>query len=112
MNIEEAKSNIGQLVMSCDPGDKAVLYLSPHGPYKLLKVTDDETVVLEGREEYRVPAALISLYDNYIKARIENRTVIVVFDGPVPFNSFSRLQLRINDAKILKEKLEEILGTL
>ena len=64
MNIEEAKNNVGRLVMSRDAGFKMIPSVAtPHGPYKLLKITRDGLAILEGREEHRVPPSLLSRFD-------------------------------------------------
>ena len=64
MNIEEAKESVGKMVMSKDTGRKLIPYGREHGPYKLLKVTKGGLVILESREEFRVPPTLIRLHDN------------------------------------------------
>jgi hypothetical protein len=64
MNIEEAKESVGKMVMSKDTGHKLIPSGREHGPYKLLKVTKAGLVVLEGREEFRVPPSLIRLQES------------------------------------------------
>lgn len=48
--------------MSRDPGDKMIKETRPHGPYKLLQVTKAGLVILEGRDEYRIPPSQIDEY--------------------------------------------------
>ena len=65
MNREEAKQNVGNMVMSYDAGRKMVKQVrTPHGPYKLLQVTKGGLVILEGREEFRISPTLITLTNN------------------------------------------------
>ena len=60
MNLEQAKQSIGKMVMSTDAGHKLICSVStPHGPYRLLKVTKGGLAILEGREEHRIPTTLI-----------------------------------------------------
>ena len=63
MNIETAKSSIGKMVMSKDPGSKMVHSIShQHGPYKLLKITKGGRAIFEGRGEFRISPSLLEIY--------------------------------------------------
>ena len=65
MNIGDARSSVGRMVMSRDPGHKTIYCASvPHGPYELLQITKSGEAILKGREEHRVPPSLISLCDD------------------------------------------------
>lgn len=65
MNLEQAKKSIGEMVMSTDAGHKLIRRVSePHGPYRLMKVTKAGLVILEGREQHRVPPSLIERLEN------------------------------------------------
>ena len=64
MYLQEAKNNVGKMVMSRDPGYKCIRSVAPHGPYKLLQVTKAGLAILEGREEFRVPPTLLALVEN------------------------------------------------
>jgi hypothetical protein len=64
MKTEEARANIGRLVMSRDPGYKCVRKLPEHGPYRLLRVTKAGLAILETREDHRVPTSLIRLAED------------------------------------------------
>jgi len=69
MSTEEAKQNIGNLVMSHDAGRKLIRSVGlAHGPYRILQVTKAGLVILEGREEFRIPPSLIDLVDIPAKA--------------------------------------------
>ena len=64
MTIEEAKSNEGKLVMSCDAGHKLIRQVGkPHGPYLLRKVTKGGMAIIARweKEDISVPPSLISL---------------------------------------------------
>ena len=61
MTLDEAKSSIGEMVMTRHPRYKLVSSLAiSHGPYKLLQVTKAGLCILEGYEEFRVKPSLIS----------------------------------------------------
>ena len=62
MKLEQAKQSVGKMVMSTDAGHKLIRReAKPHGPYRLLKVTKAGLVILEGREECRIPPQLLEL---------------------------------------------------
>jgi hypothetical protein len=59
MNIEEAKLNVGKMVMSRDPGNKMIKYVEvPHGPYLLKQITKGSLAILEGRKQPVQPSLL------------------------------------------------------
>jgi hypothetical protein len=64
MNIEEAKSNLGKLVMSRDPGCKLIRSVGiPHGPWTLNKITKGgEAIISKNKEIRKVPPSLLSLF--------------------------------------------------
>lgn len=48
MNLEEAKADVGKMVMSRDPKGKLIARVfDPHGPYRLLRVTKGGMCVLD-----------------------------------------------------------------
>ncbi len=58
MSINEAKDNIGQMVMSRDPGYWLIREVkTPHGPYLLKKVTKGGMALIE-RPPEQGPAAV------------------------------------------------------
>ena len=62
MTIEEAKQNIGKLVMSQDAGYKLIPRVhTPHGPYKLLKITKGGLAILENHHGNQVKPSLLTL---------------------------------------------------
>lgn len=62
MNMNQAKQNIGKLVMSYDAGNKMIRSVSvAHGPYRLIKINRGGLAILEGREEDRIPVSLLEL---------------------------------------------------
>jgi hypothetical protein len=72
MNIEEARSNVGRMVMSTDPGWKMVKKLPPHGPYFLLQVTKGGTGILCGGQ--RVTPSHLTLYEEPAAHATENKS--------------------------------------
>jgi len=64
MNLKEAKTHVGKLVISHDAGCKLIQsVLIPHGPYKLLQVTKGGLAILEGREEFRIRPSTIEPFN-------------------------------------------------
>ncbi|MCK5604811.1 hypothetical protein KAR91_23175 [Candidatus Pacearchaeota archaeon] len=65
MDIDEARNNIGKMVMSIDAGYKLIHSVGkPHGPYKLLKITKAGYAILKGREEHRIAPSLLSVFED------------------------------------------------
>lgn len=61
MNIEEAKANVGKMVMSRDAGYKMIRSVNvPHGPYLLKQVTKEGLAILEPKHTNPVPPSLLS----------------------------------------------------
>lgn len=63
MSTDEAKQNVGKLVMSYDAGFKGIERVrTPHGPYRIERVLKGGLVMLEGYEP-RVRSSLLFLCD-------------------------------------------------
>lgn len=73
MNLDEAKANIGQMVMAADSKKLIKGPHKPHGPYLLLRVTKGGMCELERDENHHgtrfVKPTLISLPNSQDRAR-------------------------------------------